>query len=56
MAMYSVVLVDPVVDGIQVHKVTTTSQNKSSNVWLYDTVYTCYTLHLEPTHLHRCCQ
>jgi hypothetical protein len=31
------------VDGIQVEKVTTTSQNKSGIVWIYDTVYTGYT-------------
>jgi hypothetical protein len=36
-------IADHLVDGIQVHKVTTTSQNKSSDVWIYDTVYTSYT-------------
>jgi hypothetical protein len=30
-------------DGIQVHKVITVSESKSSNVWIYDTVYTVYT-------------
>ena len=31
------------VDGIQVEKVTTTSQSKSSNVWIYNTICTGYT-------------
>jgi hypothetical protein len=36
-------VVTHLVDGFQVEKVTTISQNKSHNVWIYDTVYTGYT-------------